>query len=66
MNIESGQEYLACDGSGYRYRVETYRSGDELVQMTDRETGRRKQVKALNLHADPNRSDGYALIATRR
>lgn len=59
--IESGQVYLACDGSGYRYRVDAYQPGAERVQVTDTRTGRRKQVKAFNLHTDQSRRTGYLL-----
>lgn len=66
-HIEPGQTYIACDNSGYRYRVTAYTPGSELAQVIDLRTGRTKQVKAANLHATaitryggPRRT-GYAL-----
>ncbi|MER6844869.1 hypothetical protein [Streptomyces platensis] len=59
--IEPGQEYAACDRSGYRYQVDAYPPGALYVQVTDLGNGHRKKVKPSVLHADPTRRTGYLL-----
>lgn len=67
MTIQPGQIYMACDNSGYRYRIDAYTPGDEHAHVTNLTTGQHKQVKASNLHesattrADGPRRTGYAL-----
>ncbi|MFF0736845.1 hypothetical protein ACFYVK_35190 [Streptomyces chartreusis] len=67
--IQPGQIYAACDGSGYRYRIDAYTPGGQHAHVTDLHTNRPKQVKAANLHdsdrtpsGEPRRT-GYALEA---
>lgn len=61
MPILPGQEYVACDRSGFRYRVDTYQPGNTYVQVTDLTDGTRRQVKPGNLHTDRVRRTGYLL-----
>ncbi|MFG2097252.1 hypothetical protein [Streptomyces sp. NPDC048612] len=63
MSIEPGQEYVACDRSGHRYRIDSYQHNAPYVQMTDLADGRHRKVKRENLHADPRRRTGYLLAS---
>ncbi|MFJ6069030.1 hypothetical protein ACIQHU_39075 [Streptomyces tendae] len=69
MSIEPGQEYIACDRSGYRYRIDPEQPDPHYVQVTDLTDGIRRKVKPENLHTDPTRRSGYllaSLVATEK
>jgi hypothetical protein len=63
MTITPGQEYIACDRSGYRYRVTPEQTDPNYVQVTDLTDGRYRKVKPDNLHTDPERRTGYLLAS---
>jgi hypothetical protein len=63
QHIAPGQEYVACDRSGYRYRINLEQADIHYVQVTDLTDGTSRKVKPENLHADPKRRTGYLLAS---
>lgn len=63
MPISPGQEYVACDRSGYRYRINPNQPDPNHVQVTDLTDGSHRKVKPANLHTDPTRRTGYLLAS---
>ncbi|MFF7859379.1 hypothetical protein [Streptomyces sp. NPDC007904] len=62
-HITPGQEYVACDRSGYRYRISPNQSDPNYVYCTDLADGSLRKVKPAALHTDPERHDGYLLAS---
>jgi hypothetical protein len=60
-HVAPGQEYVACDRSGYRYRVDFEQTDLNYVQVIDLADGTQQKVKPENLHTDPKRRTGYLL-----
>jgi hypothetical protein len=63
MAIEPGQEYVACDRSGYRYRVHPEQADPHYVKVIDLTDGTLRKVKPENLHTAPERRTGYLLAS---
>ncbi|GAA3185717.1 hypothetical protein GCM10010451_38730 [Streptomyces virens] len=63
MAITPGQEYIACDRSGYRYRVNPAQPELNYVHVTDVADGTLRKVKPASLHADSTRRTGYLLAS---
>jgi hypothetical protein len=61
MGVEPGQEYVACDRSGYRIRINLEQADRHYVQVIDLTDGTHRKVKPENLHTDPRRRTGYLL-----
>jgi hypothetical protein len=63
QHITPGQEYVACDRSGYRCRINHEQTDMHYVQVTDLTDGTSRKVKPENLHTDPKRRTGYLLAS---